>query len=85
MLSGSPHLTYVATHRIDTGEALLIRSSPYNVPQKLEEEVNKEIEKMLQLGIIRPSMSPWASPVIIVPKPDGTIRLRVDYIEASIE
>ena len=79
VFSGSPNLTHVATHRIDTGEALPIRSSPYKVPQKLEEEVNKEIGKMLQLGIIRPSMSPWASPVVIVPKPDGTIRFCVDY------
>lgn len=79
VLSGKPNLTNVTTHRIDTGEALPIHSSPYKIPQKLEEEVNKEIEKMLQLGIIRPSMSPWASPVVIVPKPDGTIRFCVDY------
>lgn len=79
VLSGKPNLANVTTHRIDTGEALPIHSSPYKIPQKLEEEVNKEIEKMLQLGIIRPSMSPWASPVVIVPKPDGTIRFCVDY------
>ena len=79
VFSGKPNLTHVTTHRIDTGEALPIHSSPYKIPQKLEEEVNKEIEKMLQLGIIRPSMSPWASPVVIVPKPDGTIRFCVDY------
>ena len=79
VLSGKPNLTNVTTHRIDTGEVLPIHSSPYKIPQKLEEEVNKEIEKMLQSGIIRPSMSPWASPVVIVPKPDGTIRFCVDY------
>ena len=79
VFSGKPNLTHVTTQRIDTGEALPIHSSPYKIPQKLEKEVNKQIEKMLQLGIIRPSMSPWASPVVIVPKPDGTIRFCVDY------
>ena len=77
--SGKPNLTHVATHRIDTGDVLPISSSPYEIPQKLEEEVNTEIEKMLQLGKIHPSMSPWASPVVIVPKTDGTIRFCVDY------
>ena len=79
VFSGSPNLTHVVTHKIDTGDSPPIRSSPYRIPQKLEEEVNREIEKMLEMGIIRPSFSPWASPVVIVPKPDGTIRFCVDY------
>ena len=79
LLSRKPNLTSVATHKLDTGDSLPIRLSPYRIPQKLEEEVNKEIEKLLEMGIIRPSTSPWVAPDVIVPKPDGTIRLCVDY------
>jgi hypothetical protein len=79
VLSGVPNLTNAAVHEIDTGDSPPIRCTPYRIPQKLEEEVNKEIEKMLTQGIIRPSTSPWAAPVVIIPKPDGTIRLCVDY------
>ena len=79
VFSGYPNLTHVATHKIDTGDSPPLRSSPYRVPQKLEEEVNREVDKMLEMGIIRPSISPWVSPVVIVPKPDGTVKVCVDY------
>ena len=79
VFSGLPNRTTAAVHMIDTGDAMSIRSSPYRVPQTLQDEYNKEIDSMLQLGIIRPSTSAWASPVVIVPKPDKTIRFCVDY------
>ena len=58
VFSGKPNLTDVATHKIDTDGSTLIRSVPYRIPQRLEEKVIKEIEKMLEMGIIRPSTSP---------------------------
>lgn len=37
------------------------------------------VESMQEQGVIQPSCSPWASPVVLVPKKDGTLRFCVDY------
>ena len=79
VFSGNPNVTNAAIHQIDAGDSAPIHCSPYKVPQRLESEVNKEIDKMLELGTICPSNSPWASLVVFVPKPDGTIRFCVNY------
>ena len=42
-------------------------------------ELEKIIEDLLDRGLIRPSRSPWSSPICMVPKSDGTYRLAIDY------
>ena len=79
VFSGKPNVRNAAIHQIDTDDSPPIRCSPYKVLQRLKSEVNREIDKMLELSIIHPSNSPWASPVVVVPKPDGTIRFCVHY------
>ena len=42
-------------------------------------ELKKQLDELLQKGYIRPSTSPWGSPVLFVRKKDGTLRMCVDY------
>jgi hypothetical protein len=67
-------------HVVDTGEAEPIRSKPYRVSFKEQQVIRKLVDEMLEAGVIRPSRSHWASPVVLVKK-KGTSDLRfcVDY------
>ena len=53
---------------VDTGDSPPVSSRPYTLPLKHYEWVQKEIESLEQAGIITKSMSPWASPIVVVPK-----------------
>lgn len=49
------------------------------IPFSLEDTVNKEVNDMLKLEIIEPFESPFCSPIVIVPKKDGTNRFCIDF------
>ena len=53
---------------IDTGDSPLVSSRPYTLELKHHRWVQEEIETLERVGIITKSMSPWASPIVIVPK-----------------
>ena len=46
-------------------------------------EVHKQVQELLAKGFIRPSVSPFSSPVIFVRKKDGTLRMCIDYIAVN--
>ena len=56
-----------------------IQSKPYPLFYAIRENLKTEIQEMLDLGIIRASASPYASPIVIVKKKDGSNRICVDY------
>ena len=53
---------------IDTGDSPPISSRPYTLALKHHRWVQEEIETLERAGIITKSMSPWASPIVVVPK-----------------
>ena len=79
VLTDLPGRTDVTELSIVTGDCLPIASQPYKVPEVLKCEVKKEIYKLVDIGVVVESVSPWASPIVPVPKKDGSLRLCIDY------
>ena len=68
---------------IDTGDSKPITKNPYTLPLKHTEWVQRELEILEKAGVIVKSVSPWASPLVVVPKRTASEppkqRLCVDY------
>src|SRR5258708_856530 len=71
--------TDLITHTIDTGTARPIRQPLRRHPQVHLDVIDREIDKMIQSGVVEPSNSPWASNVVVVTKHDNTPRITLDY------
>ena len=78
VMADTPGKTYLTKHRILRKTNETLRQRPYRIPSAYEEAVKKEIKEMLDTQIIEPSSSDWASPMVIVPKKDGGIRICID-------
>ena len=74
VMSGKPGQTNMAVHSINT-DAKPIRLAPYRIPHAYKEAVAKELKEMKESKIIEPSTSEWASPIVVVKKKDGNIRI----------
>ena len=71
--------TNIEEHRIDTGNATPIKQQPRRLPLSKRQAERDEVQRMLKSDVIEPSSSPWASPIVMVTKKDGSIRFCVDY------
>ena len=70
--------TDVVFHKIEMGDHAPIRQPPYRIPTVHRVVIGQMVKDMQYRGIVQPSVSPWASPVVLVPKKDGTLRFCVD-------
>lgn len=70
----------VDEHRIDlNADAKPYKRSYYRVGLKERQFIEEELKKLLDLGIIEHSRSPWGSPVVLVKKKDGSFRMCIDF------
>jgi len=70
----------VTPHRIEvTSGARPRRAQPYRASHASREVIAKEVQRQRDLGVTEPSSAEWAFPVVLVLKPDGTMRFCVDY------
>ena len=64
--------TNVIKHAINTGNARPIRHHPRRLPIHKRDEADKQIKSMLEKDLIEPLISPWAAPITLVTKKDGS-------------
>lgn len=71
--------THLLQHTIDTNDATPIKQRHYCVSPYIQEEINKEIDRLLALDVIEPCpYSAWSNPVVAVKKPNGKVRVCLD-------
>ena len=80
MWSGKLGTIHATEHRIEVEKGTHpIRSLPYRQGPAMRRVAAEQIQEQLDAGVIEPCTSEWASPIVFVPKKDGTLRFCVDY------
>jgi len=64
--------TQVLQHQIPTTDDQPINTRQYGFPQIHKEEINKQVEELLEGGIVKPSQSPYNTPIWIIPKKEDS-------------
>ena len=78
----APGATDITCHFIPT-TGNPARVPPRRIPAQYREEVQRQLEDMLDQGIIEESSSPWMAPAVYVHKKSGELRMCVDYRELN--
>ena len=70
--------TDIVKHTIKVTNPVPLKERYRRIPPHQFEEVRKHLKEMEEIGAILRSNSPWASPVVLVRKKDGTLRFCID-------
>ena len=78
MFDGHLGLSDLVTHDIDTGAARPVRQTHRRIPPHLQSEVKEQLDELVRLGVLVESNGSWASPICVVRKKSGKIRVVCD-------
>lgn len=76
---GHSDVKHNAALSINTGDHPPIQLKPYRYPLSTKHIIDKHVDNYIENKIIETSQAPWAFPVVIVKKKDGSTRFCVDY------
>ena len=79
LFSDVPTRTSVLQHDIDVRDARPVKQHAYRVNPTKRQLMRQEVAYLLENDLAVPSTSPWSSPCLLIPKPDGTSRFCTDY------
>ncbi|UYV76613.1 hypothetical protein LAZ67_14001466 [Cordylochernes scorpioides] len=69
----------ITKHKIATGDARPLKRRPYRVSPSESKVIQEKVDRMMEIGVVHPSKSPWASPIVFIRKRDGSVRFCVDH------
>ncbi|GFO27412.1 Zinc finger protein [Plakobranchus ocellatus] len=79
IFSDRPGTASTEEHCIELTSSIPVRQRPYPVPYAMSQTLRDELREIEDLGVIRKSSFPYASPEVVVKKKDGTNRVCIDY------
>ena len=84
MFSLTPGVTPLCVHDVDTRDSLPVKHKTNRLSDNVHNNIKQEVAKMLELGVIEPSNSPWSRSVVLVskvapPRVSPELRFSVDY------
>ncbi len=84
LFSDTPPCTHLIEHDIYVGDAKPVRQRFYRVSFDKRKKLESEVNYMLENNIAKSSFSDWASPCLLVGKPDGTQCFCTDYRRVNV-
>ena len=64
-------------------DAKIIKQAPYKKSSTTQDKLKKELDQLIKDDLVEESSNEWASPCILIPKPDGSVRAVVDFRQAN--